>query len=301
MINLYWPVYKNLEKELLELSDLVHMDDQQLSIYSVKISALLIRCAVEIESISKELYVKYGGSIPSDRDMYFDTDCLQFLEDKWNISKKIVILSSLNFHFQNESNRVLTPLHKSYKRGSSGSDWKKAYQAVKHERVKNLHKGNVGNLIRGMGALFILNLYFTDEVWDLEKDSKASNFPLNAGSELFSIKLHRWRGTSADGVYSKNPDFDECVFISKWEEESEEAFREANQKMRQEELNNLFKHPKLLAWLEQNKLEDYKGNNLAWDVLGQEDYITLVKQSAAVVKHPYNNIEYEVVLNRNCI
>jgi hypothetical protein len=53
MINLYWPVYKNIEKEVLELSNQIHFDDTQLSIYSIKISELLIRCSVEIEAISR--------------------------------------------------------------------------------------------------------------------------------------------------------------------------------------------------------------------------------------------------------
>jgi hypothetical protein len=46
MINLFWPVYKNLEHEVVELSNKIHFDDKQLSVYSVKISELLIRCAV---------------------------------------------------------------------------------------------------------------------------------------------------------------------------------------------------------------------------------------------------------------
>ena len=71
MTNLYWPVYKNLENELVQLSDLIHFDDNQLSIYSIKISELLIRCSVEIEAISKDLYFRIGGTLPSDGDLYF--------------------------------------------------------------------------------------------------------------------------------------------------------------------------------------------------------------------------------------
>ncbi len=91
MINLYWPIYKSLEKEVIELSNQIHFDDQQLTIYSVKISELLIRCSVEIEAISKELYSKLGGSKTSN-DLFFDTDCLQLLEEKWIISKKTIIM-----------------------------------------------------------------------------------------------------------------------------------------------------------------------------------------------------------------
>lgn len=87
-MNLYWSVYKNIEKEVMDLSNQVHFDDKQISIYSVKISELLIRCSVEIEAISKELYFALGGDMPKDRDLYFDTDCLELLEEKWLLSKK---------------------------------------------------------------------------------------------------------------------------------------------------------------------------------------------------------------------
>ena len=37
MTNLYWSEYKNMKKEIIELSYLIHFDDNQISIYSVKI------------------------------------------------------------------------------------------------------------------------------------------------------------------------------------------------------------------------------------------------------------------------
>lgn len=301
MLNLYWSVYKNLEKEVIELSNNVHFDDNQLAIYSVKISELLMRCSVEIESISKDLFLRLGGTVPSDGDLYFDTHCLQLLEDKWLLSKKTVILSATNFYFQEEANKVLTPLYKANKRGTSGSDWKKAYQAVKHNRVLNLKKGNIKNLIGALAALFVLNIYFKDEIYDLEKDSKATNFPVNMGSELFAIKVHKWSSYDGNGVYGKKPDFDECIYLTKWKEDSETKVNEANQKMQQESSNFLIKHPKFLAWLSHNKIEEYKGNNLAWDVLGQEIYIQMIRQTSKETIEVHKQIEYEAILNKNSI
>jgi len=101
MANLYWSVYKNLEKEVLELSNQIHIDDEQLKVYSIKISELLIRCSVEIESISKDLFFNEGGIEPSNRDLFFDTDCLDLLETKWLLSKKKIIISAYNFYFIN--------------------------------------------------------------------------------------------------------------------------------------------------------------------------------------------------------
>ena len=39
--NLYWSVYQNLEKELIELTNHIHVDDKQINVYSMKIADLL--------------------------------------------------------------------------------------------------------------------------------------------------------------------------------------------------------------------------------------------------------------------
>lgn len=187
MNNLYWSVYKNLEKELLETARHIHFCDNQLSVYSIRIADLLVRTCIEIEALSKELYRSLGGNInPTDangasRPLYFDTDCLKLLEDKWDISKKEVIISSSEFYFKSYGS--LTPLKKSYKRGTSGSKWKQAYQAVKHDRYNNLKVGNVSNLIEAMAALFLLNLFYRDSSYS-EK-----SFDPGVGSSLFSVKI----------------------------------------------------------------------------------------------------------------
>ena len=52
LVNLYWPVYQNLEREVLSLANEIHFDDRQLNVYSVKIAGLLLRCVVEVKSLS---------------------------------------------------------------------------------------------------------------------------------------------------------------------------------------------------------------------------------------------------------
>ena len=94
MTNFYWPVYKSLEQEFVNISNIVHIDDKQNSVYSVKIAELLLRCVVEIESISKDLFLKHGGKQSEDGgNLYFDTDCIAFLDSKWLLSEKKVIVS----------------------------------------------------------------------------------------------------------------------------------------------------------------------------------------------------------------
>ena len=189
MANLYWSIYKNLEYEVLNLAKLIHFDDKQLSVYSVRIADLLIRCAVEIEAISKELYEKNGGSMidedGKEKQLFFDTDCLDFLESKWTLGKKNVLIVGTDTYFENEVSRTLAPLFKANLRGKC--DWKKAYQAVKHDRGKNLQKASVKNLLSALAALFLLNVYYkANNAVFLNKVQKLSD--VNFGSKMFEIK-----------------------------------------------------------------------------------------------------------------
>ncbi|MDR0971634.1 MAG: hypothetical protein LBM25_04535 [Bacteroidales bacterium] len=197
--NLYWSIYKNLEKEVIELSNHIYFSDDQLDVYSIKIAELIIRCSIEIESIVKELYEQNGGDMnPVDengqkRDLYFDTDCMDYIENKWKLSKKKVFVSATTFYFKEKENLELTPLYKANKRGTSGSKWKQAYQSIKHNRANNISKGNIKNLIGSMAALYLLNIYLKDDKITLKKGEFVSNesekFDTSRGSDIFSITM----------------------------------------------------------------------------------------------------------------
>ena len=193
----------------------------------MKIADLLIRTTVEIESISKELYFREGGTKPDDKDLYFDTDCLALLESKWSLSKKVVMVSSPILYLEGNDNIYLTPLHKAYKRGTSSSDWQKAYQAVKHNRAKSLKKGNLKHFIRSLGALFILNIYYQNLSFNLGSNSNGNLFDASIGSSIFSIKLYPFPGIDASGIYKKNEDFEKCIYIFKQQNETKELARKA--------------------------------------------------------------------------
>ena len=239
--NLYWPIFQNLEREVIILSDQIHFDDNQLEVYSIKISELLIRTVVEVESISKELYLLNGGTKPNDNNLFFDSDCLDFLESKWILSKKKVLISASNFYFEGEENQILSPLHKAFKRGSSSADWLKAYQAIKHNRAQNLKKGNIKHLIKALAGLYILNLYYKDILYNLGKDNSGTNFNTSIGSNIFSVKIHSNLDLSTETGISKKPDFEECIYIIKPTDQTQKlslnimkVFNEKLQKRHQE-------------------------------------------------------------------
>lgn len=230
-LNLYWPIYMNLEKEFLNLANYIHFSDEQLNVYSIHIADLIVRCAVEIEAISKELYESLGGNMSltdnngKSRDLYFDTDCLDLLEQKWLISKEISV-SATNFYFTNESNRTLTPLAKCNIRGKG--KWKCAYQNVKHNRIKSLKKATIENLLYAMGALYILNLYYKDQKIDIGRVYQSDHdFDNRVGSNIFSVCCYRATTLSMSPhmgdhciVTEHGDELNKAIYIIKYDDKS---------------------------------------------------------------------------------
>lgn len=201
--DVFWQTYLNLENDLLEASKYILFTDyyrkvdtktkvekeidysHQLEVFSPFLADLLVRCCVEIESVSKELYFENGGTkTRGSNDVYFDQDCLAFLIQKWGIDKKKVIISSSLFDFKQESNSVLIPLKNAGKR--SEAYWAKCYQAVKHDRYNCLYLGNVKAILEAMAALYLLNIYNRD-IKLSTKYLSHKNIDLSFGSRVFSV------------------------------------------------------------------------------------------------------------------
>lgn len=221
--NLYWAIYQNLEEGLIELSNNIHIDDEQLNVYSMKIAEMLIRISVEVESIAKELYFKNGGDKPDDNNLFFDTDCLKYLNEKWDLSKKKIQVVSGQFYFNKEENNVLTPLKKAHNRG--GEKWLKAYQAIKHNRRNSLKDANLKNLIHALAGLFLLNLYYKNESIELGNDSKGMGFDASLGSKIFAVLPAKTLPVSTDENDEIENNNDEYVYIISPKKEDREKLR----------------------------------------------------------------------------
>ncbi len=171
----------NLEREVLNLADMVHFTDNQASVYSVRISDLLIRCNVEVESLVRELYkTNYNDKLDSVGSM------LLKLNKDWILDKKIVSITSTNMHYSVEYSSFC-PF--SYEKKDK-DDFYSAYNAVKHDRSNNFEKyATIHYLLRALGALFILNVYYRQE----EVDFLRNNFKIDSslGSKIFSFYIEK--------------------------------------------------------------------------------------------------------------
>lgn len=292
--NLYWNVYKNLERELLQLAEYIHIDDSQMNVYSMKIADLLIRTAVEIEALSKELFSLNGGTCVRGRDLYFDTDCLKFLDDMWHVEKKQVIIAS-PYIYLSEGARILVPFEKCSQRGKGR--WKKAYQSVKHDRTKNLTKGNIKNSIEALAALYLLNIYYRDSTVELGADSGGSKFDETCGSSLFSIVLHGFSGIGATGEYQRGSTFEASTYLVKATDKTAapaiEAIGKINAETSREKVSAIVKAVKeSLAGRE--KLDKNKLSRIA-----SETMVRVARAHASELSRVFNGLRYEAILNKN--
>lgn len=301
MTNIFWPVYKNLESEFNTLMFIIHIDDKQLSVYSSKIADLILRSATEIESISKELYYKNGGTKTG--NIKYDQVALKYLNQKWNLSDKVVIISSYN-SFQ--TNKQLEPFKKNEKRTGSNYQtysWNNSYQNLKHDRANSLEFGSLKYLFDIMSALFLLNIYFKNEVYELNKDSKATDFDPQLGSTIFSIKLHKTENIDLTGNLNKSEDFNECAYYIKPTEKATSFFTnmidELNKKNQEiklksviDEVNRNLKsqptEPQKIIELVKSKLLEKKSDNSV--------YQKLMNQK---INEARENLTFEAKLNTN--
>ena len=199
---IFWQTYLNLERELLELSRYVYITDHrlvytgseikeenctsQLETFSPHIADLLIRTCIEIEALSKELYFELGGEkMRGDPSLFFDEDCLKLIDIKCNTSKKVIIVSCSSFDLTSEQNYILKPLREAHKR--QGTDWERAYQAVKHDRYSSISKGTIKNFLHALAALYLLNVYFRDDIF-YTRYLDMNKLDMSMGSKVFSLK-----------------------------------------------------------------------------------------------------------------
>lgn len=219
--DIFWQTYLSLEKEAIELSKYIFFTDEvlensnvgvvarscntQLDTFSPHIADLLVRCCVQIEALSKELYFDNGGTkLRSDRNLFFDEDCLKLIDIKWETHNKVVMVVAPSFNFTKEENRILKPLKEAHKR--QGTYWERAYQAVKHDRYTSLRKGNIKAFLHALAALYLLNIYYRNDSW-ITKYPDISNADYSMGSAIFAVKppiaKQLWYGNTP--TYSESP------------------------------------------------------------------------------------------------
>lgn len=185
--NMFWTVYKKLEKDVIDLSYYIHFSDEQneeghnqIWTYSNQIADLLIAISTQIESLFLELYkIEFKTTTDS------VGTAISKIDKKWNLSAKRVKIISKNMYFTDTNgfgNEFAPMAYKSHDK----NDYYGSYCAVKHNRINALHRANINVLIRALAALFILNVYYSFEKVEIDE---ISEFDFSLGSDVFMVKF----------------------------------------------------------------------------------------------------------------
>ncbi|MDP3679880.1 MAG: hypothetical protein Q8R22_03485 [Flavobacterium sp.] len=298
--NIYWSIYKNIEKEFNSLMFNIHIDDNQLNVYSSKIIDLIIRSSAEIESIAKELY-KINGGIDK-HNLKYDVDALLFLNNLWNLDKKVVIISSYNCFV---SNKIISPFTKNEIRTGSKDNrltytWNNSYQNLKHNRAKSLKFGTIKYLFDVTAALYILNLYYKNLKFELGKDSNGQNFDTSFGSIIYSIKTHKNAGMFHDREYAKNQDFDECVYLIKPTINSYKKVQEILKKIDKETKTRVLEEILLISRdkVENSETLEFSKNKLD-EIIHKNKFGVALKEHGLDLYKATENLYYDAIINKN--
>ena len=209
------------------MSQGIYFSDEQLKVYSIKISELLSRCLTEIESLYKDLYRREAGKSPDNVG-----EAWRFLNLQWQLDHKELAVMSDNFFFDDSFHPYFAPF--SYRNGSE-DDFYSAYNSVKHDRAKNLSKANLNVLIRSLGALYILNIYYSNE---------------NLNSSVFEAKTAGLViGIFMDLDLDLSDFMSSCLFIAfleydyyLWQENSSSQCKEMMDKLSEQDKDSLRKN-----------------------------------------------------------
>lgn len=264
--DIFWQTYLNLEKEAIEVSKYIFFTDEilvngpngivtqtctsQLDVFSPYIADLLVRCCVQIEAISKELYFDNGGNKKrGDSSILFDEDCLKLIDIKWKTHEKNVLIVAPFFNFTKDENRVLKPLKEAHKR--QGTYWEKAYQAVKHDRYSSLHKGTVKAFIHALAALYLLNIYYRNTSW-VVKYQEVPNLDYSMGSQIFAVRPPQ----SGELWYGNNPVISTSPYTVKYRDSDYQNIKNLQDQEQQALIDYMEKQPELHDSEFQSIMED---------------------------------------------
>lgn len=253
--DIFWQTYLNLEKEMIEVSKYIFVTDEktvnekgeekvqpcktQLETYSPYIADLLVRCCVQIEAISKELYFELNGEKQrGDNDIKFDEDCLKQIDIKWKTHNKKVLVVAPFFNLTKDENTILRPLKEAHKR--QGTYWERCYQAVKHDRYACLCCGNVKAFIHALAALYLLNIYFRKDSWQVSyRDLKKQDYSI--GSSLFAVLPPK----TGQMWYGNQPLDSESPYVVAYQDDAYKRIEEAQRYEKESLINYWTQQPEL--------------------------------------------------------
>jgi hypothetical protein len=154
-----WRYFRAIDDEVQDILFHIGWDINHFKVYSDHLTILLSRIGNEADVLFKQICEQVKKEDASDYTM---TQYKEILEPEFKLSKTCIKLRGIN-HREDVFCKPFLFFEEGYAYDGDGKDplnwsWWKAYNKTKHERHNYPHLGNFGNVIRGLGAIYWLNL-----------------------------------------------------------------------------------------------------------------------------------------------
>ncbi|MCF3944857.1 hypothetical protein [Oceanobacillus alkalisoli] len=151
VFEMHWQYYLSIEKMLLKTNQYVTHSNKNKDAYSDEFASIILISCSELDSLFKRLCYNYG--IQSE-GKYFK------MKDYARIIKKYIGNDyglATGISTINDDSIVIFPFENiDVTKPYANLKWWKDYQAIKHDRIKNVTKGNLLNAVNSVAAQFII-------------------------------------------------------------------------------------------------------------------------------------------------
>lgn len=156
-----WYFYLELEEEFLQLEKIIPYDDINKNTFTYKYMALLQSICSEIETVFKKFIELKDNTLKKKKIEDYE----KFIEKYYPRFKN----SEITCYKHRFNNKRLKPYQ--HWNSDNSPNWWQVYNKIKHDRVKIKEEdtewylyANQKNVLKALGGLFILNMYFYREI-----------------------------------------------------------------------------------------------------------------------------------------
>ena len=151
VFEMHWQYYLSIEKMLVNTNQYVTHTDKNKYVYSDEFSSILLLSCSELDSLFKQLCI--NRDIQNKRKYFNMEDYAQAIK----ISIDTDLGLATGTRVINDNNIIIFPFeHIDAAKPYANLKWWRDYQSIKHDRIKNVEKGNLLNVVNAVAAQFLI-------------------------------------------------------------------------------------------------------------------------------------------------
>ncbi|XXM70829.1 hypothetical protein ACQ0QQ_14035 [Lysinibacillus sphaericus] len=146
---MHWQYYLSIENMLVKTNQYVTHSEKNKNVYSDEFASIILLSCSELDSLFKQLCI--NNDIKSKGKYLKMKDYVQVIKNSNDLGL------ATGIHTINNDNIVIFPFKNiDASKPYASLNWWKEYQLIKHDRIKNVTKGNLFNAVNSVAAQYII-------------------------------------------------------------------------------------------------------------------------------------------------